>query len=121
MQKRNLNEIVQELNALIKQCRFEEALDEFYDQNVVTQENEDATTEGIEVLKTADRKFKNNVTGFTAEPLNSIINDDMSVTEWQYKFDHKIMGSWCYKQLSLQRWKDGKVIHERHHYKTSKW
>jgi hypothetical protein len=117
----NLKKCVEELNALIRQCRFEEALEKFYDDGVVTQENEEFMTNGLLILKAADKKFLNNVSNFSAEELNTIVSDDMSVTEWQYKFDHKVMGSWCYKQLSLQRWKDGKIIHERHHYKTGKW
>lgn len=114
---KNLRDTMNELNSLIVQYRFEEALDKFYDENIITQENEDVPLIGLAAYKEAAKKvFYDNVSNYTAELKNMIVSDDMSVTEWHYKFDHKIWGHWDKIQLSVQRWKDGKIIHERHHY-----
>lgn len=111
--QKNINELI----ALIVQYKYAEALDKFYDENIITHENEDTPVIGLAAYKKrAEEIFYNNVSNYSAELKNIIISDDLSATEWHYRFDHKIWGHWDKIQLSVQRWKDGKIIHERHHY-----
>ncbi len=114
----SLKETVNELSALIPQLRFEEALDKFYDVNIISHENEAPPTIGLEDYRKAAKIYLENISNYSAELMNVIVSDDMSVSEWHYKFDHKTWGKWDCRQLSLQKWKNGKIIHERHHYKT---
>ncbi len=65
--------------------------------------------------------FLENIADASAEIVNVMVSDDMSVTEWFYRFKHKQWGDKAFHQLSLQRWRNGKIIHERHHYKTDSW
>lgn len=114
----NLKQKVDELNQLITQFKFEEALEKFYHNDIVNVENESPPIIGLEAYRAAARKYIDSVNNYSAQLKNTIISDNMSVSEWHYKFDHKEWGKWDTIQLSIQRWKDGKVIHERHHYKT---
>lgn len=113
-----LRQNVEELNKLIEQFKFEEALDRFYHPDVVSVENESPPTVGLPAYRVAARKYIDSVTNYSAQLKNMIVSDDLSACEWRYKFDHTQWGKWDTVQLSVQRWKDGKIIHERHHYKT---
>jgi hypothetical protein len=112
----NLADLVHKLNSMIKDLRYLEALDEFYDENIVTCENENEPIVGLAKYRERGKGFLKIISNYSAELKNVVVSEDMSVTEWHYKFDNKITGPWECTQLSLQRWKNGKIIHERHHY-----
>jgi hypothetical protein len=116
MKTPDLSLLVDELNAMVSRFRFEEALERFYDENVVSVENENPPTIGLPAYRAAAKKYLSSISNQSAKLLNVIVSDDMSVTEWHYKFDHKEWGKWDAVQISLQRWKNGKIVHERHHY-----
>lgn len=107
---------VRELNLLIQQFKYPEALDKFYHKDIVTQENEEPPIVGLSAYREAGKKFMDAISNYSAKPKNVIISDNMSVVEWHYNFDHAMAGKWDRMQLSVQRWKDGKIIHERHHW-----
>ena len=112
----NLETLVNELNSLIKELKYSEAFDKFYDEDVVTCENENPPIKGLASYREAGKSFLANISNYSAELKNVVISDDMSVTEWRYIFDHTMAGHWDFVQLSLQRWKNEKIVHERHHY-----
>ncbi|MCI0750251.1 MAG: ester cyclase [Flammeovirgaceae bacterium] len=112
----NLKEQVYKLNELIKQYKFDEALNKFYNDEVITLENETRPTIGLPAYREAAKRYIENVSNYSAELKSVIVSDNMSVCEWHYRFDHKQWGKWDCIQLSLQRWKDGKIVHEWHHY-----
>lgn len=116
MNKDDLSKLVNELNALVSQFRFEEALDRFYDEHIVSVENENPPTVGLPAYRASAKQYLESISNNSATLLNVIVSDDMSVTEWHFKFDHKVWGRWDSIQLSLQRWRNGKIVHERHHY-----
>ena len=113
---KDLTERVNELNLLVQQFKFQEALDQFYDTDIITHENEESPISGLTAYRKAAKTFMENISNYTAELKNVIVSDDMSVVEWHYKFDHKMAGKWDRYQLSVQRWKNGKIVHERHHW-----
>ena len=115
-----MTEIQKKLNDLaylIILYKYDEALDKFYDDEIVTHENENPPVLGLQAYKEAAKKvFYNNVSNYSAQLLNTIIGDDITACQWHYKFDHKLWGHWDKIQLSVQRWKNGKIVHERHYY-----
>lgn len=113
---KKLEERVNELNELVRQFRFEEALDKFYDEQIVSAENENPPTVGLANYKVAAQKYLSSISNASAQLKNVMVSDNLSVCEWHYIFDHKEWGHWDKTQLSVQRWKDGKIVHERHHY-----
>lgn len=112
----NLREDVEILNRLISQFRFEEALERFYDDSIKSVENEDQPTIGLSAYKASGKRFIDNISNQSAKLLNVLISDNITVAEWHFKFDHKEWGKWDKVQVSVQRWKNGKIAHERHHY-----
>jgi hypothetical protein len=120
-QMENLKEKVAAFNALVQQQRWEEALDTFYNDNIISVDNENEPMNGLDKLKTGLKDFKANTRDISLKLKNVIVSDDLSVTEWHYIFTHSQWGRFDFDQISLQRWKDGKIIHERHHYKTDKF
>jgi hypothetical protein len=45
-----------------------------------------------------------------------VVSDDLAVTEWWMDFDHKDFGTRTYRQLAVQRWKNGRVVEEKFYY-----
>ena len=117
----NLKNMVISLNQLVAGFQYEEAHEKFYHQDLVKHENEDAPTVGLENHRKEMKEFLSNISNESAEVLNVVVSHDMSITEWHYQFDHAQWGKRDFKEVSIQRWKDGKIIHERHMYKTEKW
>lgn len=111
-----LPSLVEEYIALLKAFKYSDALDQFYDENLVKHENEDAPTIGLTAHRAEVEQFFNTTSHHHATVKNVIISDDVSVIEWYYEFDHKKFGHLKLNQVSVQRWKNGKIIHERHHY-----
>ena len=116
MTKEQLTLSVNEQNSLIKELKYLQALDKFYSEEIISVENENPPIVGLAEYRKAGIKFLANTSNYSAELKNVIISDDMSVIEWHYKFNHKEWGIWDRAQISIQRWKDGKIVHERHHY-----
>jgi len=113
----SIPESLDELTTLIIQYRYEEALDKFYDENIITHENDNAPLIGLTAYKEVAKKvFYNNVSNYSAKLLHVMTFNDISSCQWHYRFDHSIWGKWDKIQLSVQRWKDGKIISERHYY-----
>ncbi|MEM8525978.1 MAG: ester cyclase [Bacteroidota bacterium] len=108
-------------NQLIQNFEYEKAQQQFYHEELIKHENENAPTIGLVAHRNAMQHFLDSITNESATPLQVIISDDISVTEWHYQFDHKDWGHRDFRQVSVQRWKDGKIVHERHHYKTQNW
>ncbi len=114
----NVKDSLRELNSLVEQNKLIEAMDKFYDENIIKYENEGPPIKGLKTYKQEVQDFIKSTTSYFAEVKNVIASDDITVTEWHYKFYNKNNGSLDYSQVTLQRWKNGKIIHERHHYKT---
>jgi hypothetical protein len=112
----DLKQLVNELTALVGKFRFEEAFEKFYSRDILSMENEDPPIVGLDAYREAGKKYLASISNQSAELLNVIVSDGISVTEWRYTFDHKEWGHWDKIQVSVQRWKDGKIIHERHYY-----
>lgn len=112
----NLKKAVDEHNKLWQQFKFEEAINKFYDKDVATFDNEDKTAGNADNYTKFMSRFLKESSNISAKIKNVIVSDDMSVTEWHWKFDFKDQGTMEFDQLSLQRWKNGKIYNERHHY-----
>lgn len=116
---KDFKETAESFAALIHQFKLVEAIDRFYDKDIVAHENEEPPMIGFEKYREETVKFLENLIGNgSAELKNMIISDDITAMEWHYIFHHQKFGKMDYLQLSVQRWKNGKIIHERHYYKT---
>ena len=74
----NLTKSVERLNLLIVKFKFFEALDEFYDDSIVSCENEGNPTIGLENYRLAAKKYLDNISNNSASLKNVIVSDSMS-------------------------------------------
>lgn len=116
-----LKQRVEELNKLVASYKYTEAFDRFYDEGLIKHENEDPPLTGLPAQRKAMEHFLSCISENKATVKSVLLSDDISVTEWACSFKHKDWGQRDFNEVTVQRWKDGKVIHERHHYKTDKF
>lgn len=112
----SLRSNVDDLNSLILEFRFEEALNRYYAEDVKVYENDRLSNDGLNQYKEAAQNFLASLSNQSVKRLNTIVSNDMSVSEWHYKFDHMQWGHWDKVQLSVQKWRNGRIVMERHLY-----
>ena len=111
---KDLRTNVDQLNQMILEGKILDAFDKFYANDVVMQDNNYPAREGKEVTRQYEEAFVNGLTEFRgAKVVNSIISDDLAVTEWWMDYTHKDYGVRNYTQLAVQRWKNGKIVEEK--------
>ncbi len=108
---------VQDLIGHIQQGRFLEAFDKYYDDNVVMQENENPPMLGKEANRKREQEFFSKVNGYENGKVEGVaIGDDLSTVIWSLAYKHQDWGDMKVKQVSVQHWKDGKIIKEQFFY-----
>jgi hypothetical protein len=114
---KQINEKINHLNQLVQDGKLLDAFELYYDDEVVMQENEMQPTIGKEQNRKRENEFLNNVTEFRgAKVLNVGAGDNVSFVTWQYDYTHKEWGVRNYTQVSVQHWKDGKIVKEQFFY-----
>ena len=113
----NLLEKISDLNDLVLQGHTMEAFETYYHDDVVMQENEAKPTVGKEANRKREEEFFRNITEFRdAKPMKVTVGQVVTMVEWRYDYTHKEWGVRNYSQISVQEWKDGKIIKEKFYY-----
>jgi ketosteroid isomerase-like protein len=115
----SIKENVEELNQMILEGNILEAFEKFYAEDIVMQDNETPAREGKSTCRKFEEEFVNNLTAFRgAKVRNVFISEDAGVAaiEWDFDYTHKDWGDRNYTQVSVQRWKDGKIVSEKFMY-----
>jgi hypothetical protein len=108
---------VEELNSMILEGKILDAFDKFYAPEVKMQDNDYPVREGYELNRQYEEAFVNGLTEFRgAKVLNTLISDDVVATEWWFDYTHKDYGVRNYRQVAVQRWKNGKIVEEKFYY-----
>jgi hypothetical protein len=100
---------------MVQQSRFIDTLDEFYDETIISADNT-PPIQGKKNLRKAIKEFFSSTVLIEIVPEESIIAEVLSVTKWHYVFDHNKSGHFDYRQISVQRWNNNKIIQEHHFY-----
>ena len=95
---------VDQLNQMILEGKILDAFDKFYADDVVMQDNNYPAREG----KTLNRQYEEAFVGGLTE--------FRGVTEWWFDYTHKDYGTRNYRQLAVQRWKNGQIVEEKFYY-----
>lgn len=112
-----LLEKISDLNDLVLQGRALEAFDRYYHDDVIMQENENTPTIGKEANRKREEEFFSSITEFRgARPLKVTIGEEITMVQWHYDYTHKDWGLRNYIQVSVQEWKNGKIIREQFFY-----
>jgi hypothetical protein len=108
---------VDQLNQMVLEGKILDAFEKFYADDVVMQDNDYPARVGKEMNRQAEEAFVNGLTEFRgARVLNTIVSDDIAATEWWFDYTHKDYGSRNYRQLAVQRWKNGRIVEEKFYY-----
>lgn len=108
---------IDDLNDLVLQGKALEAFEKYYHDEVIMQENENTPTVGKEANRQREIEFFSSITEFrSAKPLKITVGEDVSMVQWHYDYTHKDWGVRNYSQVSVQEWKDGKIIKEQFFY-----
>jgi hypothetical protein len=106
-----------QLNQQIQSGAILEALERFYADDVIMQENTDAPKIGKETCRQAERAFLDAVEQFHgARLLGNAVNGDTSYSEWEFDATYKGAGRIKLTQVAARRWKNGLIVHERFYY-----
>ncbi|WP_394972793.1 nuclear transport factor 2 family protein [uncultured Croceitalea sp.] len=110
---------INDLNNLAAQGKGLEAFDKYYHDDVIMQENENTPTVGkANNLKREKAFFKEFEEFNMIGPLKVAVGENVSMVEWHYKFIHKKNGPGEWTQVSVQEWKEGKIIKEKFYYNS---
>lgn len=111
-----IEERINDLNELVLSGRTMEAFEKYYHEDVEMQENDNAPMIGKSANRRREQEFLNNLEDFRPAVNAVATAGDVSFVVWSYDFSHKEWGAKKYTQVSVQRWKDGKIIHEQFFY-----
>ena len=112
-----LLEKISDLNDLVLQGKALEAFDKYYHDEVIMQENENAPTVGKPANRKREEEFFSSITEFRgAKPLKVTIGEGTTMVQWHYDYTHKDWGVRNYTQVSVQEWKDGRIVKEQFFY-----
>jgi hypothetical protein len=108
---------LQELNNLVQAGKLMDAFEKYYHDDVAMQENANAPVFGKHANRQRELEFLNNIIEFRhASVQGHAVGNDISFVVWNYDYTHKEWGIKKYTQVSVQNWKDGKIIREQFFY-----
>lgn len=102
---------------MVLQGKAMEAFEKYYHDEVTMQENNLPPTTGKDANRKREEEFFANITEFRgAQPLKVTAGEGTTMVQWHYDYTHREWGKRDYVQVSVQQWKDGKIIHEQFFY-----
>lgn len=108
---------ISDLNDLILQGKALDAFEKYYHDDVIMQENESTPTVGKDANRKREQEFFEAITEFrSARPLKVTVGEGVTMVEWHFDYTHKDWGVRNYRQISVQEWKNGKIVKETFYY-----
>ena len=108
---------ISDLNDLVLRGKPMEAFETYYDDDVIMQENEGSPTVGKEANRRREKEFYSSIVEFrSAKLLKLTVGENITMAQWHYDYTHKDWGVRNYTQVSVQEWKDDKIIREQFFY-----
>jgi hypothetical protein len=106
-----------DLNTLVIEGKLMDAFEKYYHDDVIMQENSNSPVVGKEANRKREIDFLSNIEEFRSASVQGIgLAADTSFVIWSYDYTHKEWGVKNYTQVSVQNWKDGKIIKEQFFY-----
>jgi len=112
-----LKERIEHLNHLVLEGKALDAFEMYYDDEVVMQENSAQPTIGKKANRQRELDFFANITEFRGAAAEAVaVGEDITTVIWHYDYTHREWGIRNYKQVSVQHWKNGKIVKEQFFY-----
>lgn len=113
----NLQANFEEIKALVLQGNAMEVFEKYYGDEVAMQENDAPPTVGKDANRQRELDFFSKIVEFRGASVKNVaFGEDVIISEWSLDYTHADWGDRTYDQVSVQKWKDGKVVHERFYY-----
>jgi ketosteroid isomerase-like protein len=115
----HLQQRLQDLHHHIRQGKIIEALNEFYDTDTVMQDNANPPTKGLAANIEREKQFMSGVKEWKEFNVTaSGVGDNVTFYEAIVDFI-TTDGDYAHlEQVSVAKWKNGKIVHERFYYDT---
>ncbi|WP_420151577.1 nuclear transport factor 2 family protein [Spirosoma sp.] len=108
---------IQALNQLVLQGRAMDAFEQYYDDQVVMQENALPPSIGKTANRQRETEFYGNVTQLRSmRVLDVTVGENVTMVVWHYDYTHRDWGVKNYTQVSVQHWRDDKIVREQFFY-----
>lgn len=115
----DLKAAFEDIKPLVLQGKAMEVFEKYYGEDVVMQENETPPTIGKAANRQRELDFFSKVVEFRGIEVKSVAyGEDVIISEWFVDYTQADWGKVTHDQVSVQKWKDGKVVHERFYYGT---
>ncbi|MBX3331302.1 MAG: ester cyclase [Nitrospira sp.] len=121
MSDQNLQQRLNDLFGYIRQGKIIEAMNEIYDKDTVMQDNANAPTKGLAANIEREKQFLNGVKewkGFNVTATG--IGDNVTFYESTMDFIATNGQPVHMEQVSVAKWRNGKIVHERFYYDTGR-
>lgn len=110
------------LNEELEKHRFMEAYEALYADDVTMQENTSPPTVGKAANRERQLAFYHSVADFhKSSLLGSAVSGDRTYSEWEFEFTLKNGVRFTLAEVSVRRWKDGKVVSERFYWNEGEY
>ena len=119
MSASNLQQRLQGLHDHIRNGKIIEAMNEFYDKDAVMQDNANPPMKGLAANIEREKQFMNGVKewkGFNVTA--SAAGDNVTFYECTMDFIATNGQPVHMEQVSVAKWRNGKIVHERFYYDT---
>jgi ketosteroid isomerase-like protein len=121
MSTTNLQQRLNSLFEYIRQGKIIDAMAEFYDQDTVMQDNANPPTKGLAANIEREKQFMSGVKEWKGfEVKASGTGDNITFYECTLDFIATTGQPVHMEQVSVAKWKNGKIVHERFYYDTAK-
>ena len=108
---------LKDLNNLVVEGKLLDAFEKYYHDEIIMQENANPPVAGKDANRKREVEFLNNIQEFRSAAVKGVaVGDDISFVIWSYDYTHREWGLKNYTQVSVQNWKDGKIIKEQFFY-----
>ena len=117
----DLQQRLQELLNYTRQGKVVEAMNEFYDTDTEMQENANPATKGLAANIEREKQFMSGVKewkGFNVTALG--VGENLTFYEATADFITTNGQAVHLEEVSVAKWKNGKIVHERFYYDTGK-
>ena len=111
-------ERVQQLIDYVQQNRIEEAMEEFYADDVVMQENLNPPMVGKAANLERERAFFGAIRVHQNRAASVVVDGDRSTINWIFEFTGPDGVRHRTDQLAYQRWSGDRIVEERFYYDT---
>jgi hypothetical protein len=114
MTQSQIQQSLHELNQLVVSGELLGAFEKYYHDDVAMQENNQPPTITKDANRQRELEFLRNIREFRKAEVQAVaIGKDISTVIWTYDYTHEELGVRNYTQVSIQHWKDGKIIKEQ--------